>query len=161
MLGYYNNEEANKEVFTEDGWFRTGDLAKIDKNGYIYISGRKKFVIVLKNGKNVYPEEIESLIEKSELVKECMVFGMPARDGDVTLSVEVCYDKDYVKKQFGEINEEEIKEKIWAWVKEVNQTMPKYKYVKKLILTDEELVKTTTLKVKRNIEMDKIMKKIK
>ncbi len=161
MLGYYNNEEANKEVFTEDGWFRTGDLARIDKNGYIYISGRKKFVIVLKNGKNVYPEEIESLIEKSELVKECMVFGMPARDGDVTLSVEVCYDKDYVKKQFGEINEEEIKEKIWAWVKEVNQTMPKYKYVKKLILTDEELVKTTTLKVKRNIEMDKIMKKIK
>ena len=161
MLGYYNNEEANKEVFTEDGWFRTGDLARIDKNGYIYISGRKKFVIVLKNGKNVYPEEIESLIEKSELVKECMVFGMPAKDGDVTLSVEVCYDKDYIKKQFGEINEEEIKEKIWAWVKEVNQTMPKYKYVKKLILTDEELVKTTTLKVKRNIEMDKIMKRIK
>ena len=87
MLGYYNNEEANKEVFTEDGWFRTGDLARIDKNGYIYISGRKKFVIVLKNGKNVYPEEIESLIEKSELVKECMVFGMPAKEGVVTLSV--------------------------------------------------------------------------
>ena len=160
MLGYYNNEEANKDVFTEDGWFRTGDLAKIDKNGYLYISGRKKFVIVLKNGKNVYPEEIESLIEKSELIKECMVFGMPARDGDVTLSVEVCYDKDYIKKQFGEITEEEIKEKIWNWVKEVNKTMPKYKYVKKLVLTDEDLVKTTTLKIKRNIEMEKIMKKI-
>ena len=160
MLGYYNNEEANKEVFTEDGWFRTGDLAKIDKNGYLYISGRKKFVIVLKNGKNVYPEEIESLLEKSELIKECMVFGMPARDGDVTLSVEVCYDKDYIKKQFGEITEEEIKEKIWNWVKEVNKTMPKYKYVKKLVLTDEDLVKTTTLKIKRNIEMEKIMKKI-
>ena len=160
MLGYYNNEEANKDVFTEDGWFRTGDLAKIDKNGYLYISGRKKFVIVLKNGKNVYPEEIESLLEKSELIKECMVFGMPARDGDVTLSVEVCYDKDYIKKQFGEITEEEIKEKIWNWVKEVNKTMPKYKYVKKLVLTDEDLVKTTTLKIKRNIEMEKIMKKI-
>ena len=159
MLGYYNNKEANKEVFTEDGWFRTGDLARIDKNGYLYISGRKKFVIVLKNGKNVYPEEIESLLEKSELIKECMVFGMPARDGDVTLSVEVCYDKDYIKKQFGEITEEEIKEKIWNWVKEVNTTMPKYKYVKKLILTDEDLVKTTTLKIKRNIEMEKIMKK--
>lgn len=160
MLGYYNNEEANKDVFTEDGWFRTGDLAKIDKNGYLYISGRKKFVIVLKNGKNVYPEEIESLLEKSELIKECMVFGMPARDGDLTLSVEVCYDKDYIKKQFGEITEEEIKEKIWNWVKEVNKTMPKYKYVKKLVLTDEDLVKTTTLKIKRNIEMEKIMKKI-
>ena len=158
MLGYYNNEEANKEVFTEDGWFRTGDLAKIDKNGYLYISGRKKFVIVLKNGKNVYPEEIESLLEKSELIKECMVFGMPARDGDVTLSVEVCYDKDYIQKQFGEISEEEIRNKIWNWVKEVNKTMPKYKYVKKLILTDKELVKTTTLKIKRKIEMEKIMK---
>ena len=158
MLGYYNNEEANKEVFTEDGWFRTGDLAKIDKNGYLYISGRKKFVIVLKNGKNVYPEEIESLLEKSELIKECMVFGMPARDGDVTLSVEVCYDKDYIQKQLGEISEEEIRNKIWNWVKEVNKTMPKYKYVKKLILTDKELVKTTTLKIKRKIEMEKIMK---
>lgn len=158
MIGYYNNEEANEEVFTEDGWFRTGDLARIDKNGYLYISGRKKFVIVLKNGKNVYPEEIESLLEKSELVKECMVFGMPARDGDVTLSVKICYDKDYVKKQFGDITIDDLKEKIWNWVKEVNKTMPKYKYVKKLILTDEELVKTTTLKIKRNVEMDKIMK---
>ena len=158
MIGYYNNEEANEEVFTEDGWFRTGDLARIDKNGYLYISGRKKFVIVLKNGKNVYPEEIESLLEKSELIKECMVFGMPARDGDVTLSVKICYDKDYVKKQFGDITIDDLKEKIWNWVKEVNKTMPKYKYVKKLILTDEELVKTTTLKIKRNVEMDKIMK---
>ena len=160
MIGYYNNEEANEEVFTEDGWFRTGDLARIDKNGYLYISGRKKFVIVLKNGKNIYPEEIESLLEKSELIKECMVFGMPARDGDVTLSVKICYDKDYVKKQFGDITIDDLKEKIWNWVKEVNKTMPKYKYVKKLILTDEELVKTTTLKIKRNVEMDKIMKSI-
>ena len=160
MIGYYNNEEANEEVFTEDGWFRTGDLARIDKNGYLYISGRKKFVIVLKNGKNVYPEEIESMLEKSELVKECMVFGMPARDGDVTLSVKICYDKDYVKKQFGDITIDDLKEKIWNWVKEVNKTMPKYKYVKKLILTDEELVKTTTLKIKRNVEMNKIMKSI-
>ena len=80
------------------------------------------------------------------------------RDGDVTLSVEVCYDKDYIQKQLGEISEEEIRNKIWNWVKEVNKTMPKYKYVKKLILTDKELVKTTTLKIKRKIEMEKIMK---
>ena len=161
MLGYYKNDEANKEVFTDDGWFHTGDLAKIDKDGYIYISGRKKFVIVLKNGKNVYPEEIEALIEKSELVKECMVFGMPARDGDVTLAVKVCYDKDYISKNLGNITEEEIKEKIWNWVKDVNKTMPKYKYVKKLLLTDKELVKTTTLKIKRNVEMEQIMKTLK
>ena len=153
MMGYYANDEANKESFTEDGWLRTGDLAKIDKDGYIYISGRKKFVIVLKNGKNVYPEELEILINESDLIKESMVFGNPDKDGDVSLS-----DKDYIKSNFGEISEEEIKEKIWNWVKEVNTKMPKYKYIKKLILTDEDLVKTTTLKIKRNIEMDKIIK---
>lgn len=159
MMGYYNNDEANKESFTEDGWFRTGDLARIDKDGYIYISGRKKFVIVLKNGKNVYPEEIETLLNKSELIKESMVFGMPTTDGDVILSVKIVYNKEYVKNQYGDIEDAELKEKIWNWVKEVNKTMPKYKYVKKLILTDEDLVKTTTLKIKRNVEIEKILGK--
>ena len=159
MLGYYENEEANGDVFDKEGWFHTGDLAKIDKDGYIFISGRKKFVIVLKNGKNVYPEEIESLIDSSNLVKESMVYGMPDDDGDVTIGVKVVYDKEYIKSELGNITEEEIKEKIWNWVKEVNKTLPKYKYVKSLILTDEELTKTTTLKIKRNIEMEKILNK--
>ena len=159
MMGYYNNDEANKESFTQDRWFRTGDLARIDKDGYIYIAGRKKFVIVLKNGKNVYPEEIETLINKSDLVNESMVFGMPATDGDIIISVKISYNKEYVQKQYGNIEQAELKEKIWNWVKEVNKTMPKYKYVKKLILTDEELVKTTTLKIKRNVEMEKILGK--
>ena len=159
MLGYFNNDEANKETFTEDGWMRTGDLAKIDKDGFIVLSGRKKFVIVLKNGKNVYPEEIEALIEKSNMVKECMVFGTPEEDGDVLLSVKVVYDKENVKEELGEVSQEQIREVIWNWIKEVNKTMPKYKYVKKLLLTDEELVKTTTLKIKRNVEMEKILSK--
>ena len=158
MLGYYENKEANEEVFDKEGWFHTGDLAKIDKDGYIYISGRKKFVIVLKNGKNIYPEEIESLIDNSKLIKESMVFGMPDDDGDVTIGVKVVYDKEYIQSEFGDIPEEEIKDKIWNWVKEINKTLPKYKYVKKLILTDEEFTKTTTLKIKRNIEMKKILK---
>lgn len=159
MLGYYNDIDATKEAFTEDGWFRTGDLAKIDKDGYIYITGRKKFVIILKNGKNIYPEEIESLINKSDLVSECMVFGMPEKNDDnVSLSVKVVYDKKYIEQSYGNISEQEIRDKIWNWVKEVNKTMPKYKYLKKLILTDEELTKTTTLKIKRNVELEKILK---
>lgn len=157
MIGYYNNDEANKEAFTEDGWFRTGDLAKVDKDGYIYICGRKKFVIVLKNGKNVYPEEIETLINKLDIVNECMVFGMPSKDGDVTLSVKVVYNKDYIKEKYGDISEEEIYNIIWSSIKEVNKTMPTYKYIKKLYLAEEELVKTTTLKIKRIIEMEKIL----
>lgn len=157
MLGYYENEEANEEVFDKEGWFHTGDLARIDKDGYIFISGRKKFVIVLKNGKNVYPEEIEALIDRSNLIKESMVYGMPDDDDDVKIGVKVVYDKEYIQNKFGDIKEDQIKEKIWNWVKEVNKTLPKYKYVKSLILTEEELVKTTTLKIKRNIEMEKII----
>lgn len=157
MLGYFKNDKANEEAFTEDGWFKTGDLAKIDKDGYIFISGRKKFVIILKNGKNIYPEEIESLIDKSDLINESMVFGMPEKDGDVTLSVKVVYNKENIEKEFGNISVEEIRNKIWSWIKEVNKTMPKYKYIKNLILTDEELVKTTTLKIKRKVEFEKIL----
>ena len=159
MLGYYNNEEANKESFTEDGWFKTGDLAKIDKDGFVFISGRKKFVIVLKNGKNVYPEEIEALINKSDLVTESMVYGMPADDGDVTISAKVVYNKEFINSTYGCISEEEIHGMIWKEIKEINRTMPKYKYVKNLIITDEELVKTTTLKIKRKVEMEKIYNK--
>ena len=160
MLGYYNNDEANEECFTKEGWFRTGDLARIDKDGYIYISGRKKFVIVLKNGKNVYPEEIETLIQKNDLISECMVFGLPAQDGDVTISVKVVPDKQVIETKYANKTEEEIKDMIWNWIKEVNQTMPKYKYVKKLILSDEELIKTTTLKIKRKIEIEKTIKDV-
>ena len=158
MLGYYNNDEANSEAFDEEGWFHTGDLAKIDKDGYIYITGRKKFVIVLKNGKNVYPEELETLVNKLDEVKECMVYGKPEDDGDVAISVKIVYDEEVVKDQYGDITEEELRNLIWPKIKEINKTMPKYKYIRNMILTTEELVKTTTLKTKRNIEMEKILK---
>ncbi len=157
MLGYYENEEANKEVFTEDGWFRTGDYAKIDKDGYIYISGRKKFVIVLKNGKNVYPEELELLVNNIPMVSESMVYGAPADDGDLTISVKVVYNKEYIEEKYGNISEEEIKNMIWKEIKVINRTMPKYKYIKKLTITDQEFEKTTTNKIKRAVETEKIM----
>lgn len=157
MLGYYENDEANKETFTEDGWLRTGDYAKIDKDGYIYISGRKKFVIVLQNGKNVYPEEIETLLCNSPLVSECMVYGTYSNDRDVTISVKVVYDKEYIKDKYGDISEDEIKNMIWQEVKTVNRTMPKYKWVKKLLITDVEFEKTTTHKIKRKVETEKIL----
>ena len=157
MLGYYENDEANKETFTEDGWLRTGDYAKIDKDGYIFISGRKKFVIVLQNGKNVYPEEIEALICNSPLVSECMVYGAEDSDGDYTISVKVVYDKEYIQEKFGNLTEQEIYDMIWKEIKIVNRTMPKYKWVKHLIITDQEFEKTTTNKIKRKIETEKIL----
>ena len=158
MLGYYNNEEATKECMI-DGWFHTGDLAYIDKDGFIFITGRKKSVIVLKNGKNVFPEETETLINKIPGVKESFVFGKPDEDdeNDLKMCVEVVFDRDAMKKEYGVETDEEIKAKIWEKIKEINKTMPKYKYVKELIITEEELIKTTTLKIKRHEEIKKVL----
>ena len=156
MLGYYENEEATKETIDKEGWLHTGDLAKIDKDGFIFITGRKKFVIVLKNGKNVYPEELEILINKIAGVKECFVYGKPEDDGDYKISAKIVYDKEIMKDAYGVEKEKDIKEKLWQEVKAINKTMPKYKYIKGIIVTEEELVKTTTRKVKRNVEMEKI-----
>ncbi len=154
MLGYYNDEEANKEIF-RDGWLLTGDLAYIDKDGFIFITGRKKNVIVLKNGKNVYPEEIETLVNKIPLVKESMVFGMP-KDDDMIVSVKVQYDDEYVKEKYSDKSDQELEKILWEEIKEVNHTMPTYKYIKNLIVTKEEFIKTTTAKIKRFEEMKKI-----
>lgn len=154
MLGYFDDEEANKEIF-RDGWLLTGDLAYIDKEGFIFITGRKKNVIVLKNGKNVYPEEIETLINKIPLVKESMVFGMPKED-DVIVSVKVQYDEEYVKENYPNETQKELEKILWEKIKEINHTMPTYKYIKNLILTKEEFIKTTTAKIKRFEEMKKI-----
>ena len=153
MLGYYNNEEATKETISEDGWLNTGDLAKIDSEGYIFITGRKKYVIVLKNGKNVYPEELEILVNKIAGVKECFVYGEVQEDKDYKISVKVVYDKDVMKDVYNVESEFDIKDVLWKEVKKINKTMPKYKYIKQIAVTDVELIKTTTRKVKRFEEM--------
>ena len=141
--------------------FNNTIVARIDKDGFIYISGRKKSVIVLNNGKNVFPEEIETLVNRIGLVEECMVFGMPDENdkNDVKLSVKVVYNKDEVKQQYGDISFDEIKNIIWDRIKnEVNTTVPRYKHIMNMILTDKELIKTTTKKVKRNEELKEIMR---
>ncbi len=157
MLGYYNNEEATKETLDEEGWLHTGDLAKIDKDGYIFISGRKKFVIVLKNGKNIYPEELETLINKIEGIKESFVYGKPEEDGDYKICAKVVYDKELVEEVFGTTEEEKIKECIWQEIKKVNKTMPAYKYIREVSITEEDLIKTTTQKIKRFEEIKTVL----
>lgn len=159
MLGYYQNEEATKEVL-DKGWFNTGDLGYVDKKGFLFLCGRKKSVIVLKNGKNVFPEEIETVINKIEGVKESFVYGQAEEDDKIDLKVcaKIVYDKDLMKEIYNFETEEEIYDVLWDKIKEINKTMPEYKYVKKIIVTDEELVKTTTQKIKRHEEMKKIQK---
>ena len=160
MLGYYENEEETNKVL-KDGWFYTGDLGYIDKDGFIFITGRQKNMIVLKNGKKIFPEEIETLVNRIDLIDECMVFGMPDEvdKNDVKLSVKVVYNKDEVKQKYGDISFDEIRDIIWNRIKnEVNTTVPRYKHIMNMILTDKELIKTTTKKVKRNEELKEILK---
>ena len=159
MLGYYENEEETNKVL-KDGWFYTGDLGYIDKDGYIFITGREKNLIVLKNGKKIFPEEIETLVNRIDLVEECFVFGLPNEidKNDVKLSVKVVYNKDEVKEKHGNISEEEIRTIIWNRIKnEVNTTVPRYKHITNMILTDKELIKTTNKKFKINEEMKMIL----
>lgn len=156
MLGYFENEEATKEVLV-DGWFHTGDLGYVDKDGFLFITGRKKNVIVMKNGKNIYPEELEVLISKLPYVAENMVFGIPTKDDDLDLATKIVYNKEYVEDTFGGISKEELKEKIWQDIKQINKTMPPYKYIREIMVTDEPMIKTTTQKVKRFEEIKKIL----
>lgn len=157
MLGYYENEEATNEVIV-DGWFHTGDLAYQDKDGYIFIAGRKKNVIVLKNGKNIYPEELEILINDLPYVEESMVFGMPKED-DLVVSAKIVYNKEFKEKN--NYTEEKLREKIWQDIKEINKELPTYQHMKNIIVTDEPMIKTTTAKVKRYEEIKKIIENAK
>ena len=158
MLGYYENEEETNKVI-RDGWFYTGDLGYIDKDGFIFLTGRQKDMIVLKNGKKVFPEELETLINRLDLVKECIVYGMPDEKdkNDLKLSVKIVYNTDIAKEKYPDATEEELRKIIWEQIKEINKTFPPYKYIKNMILTDQELIKTTTQKVKRQEEIKKIL----
>lgn len=160
MMGYYGNKEATNEVLTKDGWFYTGDLCRIDEEGYVYISGRKKSVIVLKNGKNIFPEEMEHLVNKIEGVKESFIYGNSS-DDDQKISkifVEVVYDKEIMKDAYKAETEEEIYKAIKEQIKLVNQDMPMYKSIKGVVITEEPIARTTTGKIKRYEEMKKIEK---
>ena len=145
MLGYLDDEEANKEVFV-DGWFNTGDLARIDEEDYVFLTGRKKNVIVLKNGKNIYPEEIEALIEKIPYVSENVVMGEEEGD-DYRLVAHVVYDteSDAVKGK----SIDEVQAMADADIEKVNEEMPAFKRIKQVYLRTEPFEKTTTQKIKR------------
>ena len=154
MLEYYGNKEATKNVI-KDGWFSTGDLAKIDEEGYIFICGRKKNVIVLKNGKNIYPEEMESLINKEDGIDESFIFGKPISEDPTNIKIfaKIIYNKEFFKDQTQEEITKEISKKISA----INKSMPRYKSIRGIIVSEEPLIKTTTNKIKREKNLEIIM----
>lgn len=157
MLGYYENEEATKNTL-RDGWFYTGDLGYIDKDGYVFITGRKKDVIVLKNGKNIYPEELEILINQLPFVEESFVFGQK-QDEDYKLYAEIVYSEKNLQEENPDLKPEDYESFIWSEIKEkVNHVIPTYKAIRKIFITQEPLIKTTTQKIKRHEELAKVQK---
>lgn len=149
MIGYYDNPEATAEVL-KDGWLYTGDYGRLDEEGFLYISGRKKTVIVTKNGKNIFPEEIELLLSEQPYIEEVLVYGtIDKRDGDVVVKAEVYPSYDTIEEQLGELTEEEILKVIKNSIEEVNDRMSVYKRVKRFKIRTTEFEKTTTRKIKR------------
>ena len=151
MLGYYENPIATKQVLS-DGCLYTGDLGYIDDEGYIYITGRKKNVIVTKNGKNIFPEEVESYLAKCPYVKESLVWGrFDEESGETDVNAQIVIDIDEIKEKLNlnVVSKDEIYKLILAEVKEINKQMPLYKRIKDFTIREEEFVKTTTKKIKR------------
>ena len=159
MLGYYKNEEATNQVLDSEKWFKTGDLGYFDKDGFLFITGRKKEVIVLKNGENVYPTDIEVLVNRLSYVVESILFPRDNAKGELNLGIKVVYDEDLIKEKFGDKSETEYEKLIWEDIKEINTELPVFKKIKELIITKEPLEKTTTQKIKRFKELEKILGK--
>ena len=149
MLGYYNNDEANAGAFTEDGWYRTGDVGYMDADGYIYITGRLKSVIVLENGKNVFPEEIEEYLEEVEEIAECVVVGRKGEDGEtVNLTAVVYPNRDLFPEG---TTDEEIRKAIYEKIMVINKKVASFKKIKEVEIRAEEFEKTTSRKIKRHL----------
>lgn len=151
MLGYYQNEEETKKVL-KDGWFSTGDLGYFDKDGFLYVTGRKKDVIVLKNGENIYPQELEFLINKLPYIQESIVY---ATEEGRKICAKIVYNEEIMREKYGEKEQKEYKNIIWEEIKKINQDLPMFKHIKEIEITTKPLAKTTTQKVKRFEEIKK------
>ena len=151
MLGYYNDPEATDNVFKK-GWFYTGDLGYIDNDGFLYITGRCKSVIVTQNGKNIYPEEIEYYLNESPLIEECIVIGVNyENDRETYVNAKILPNidgfKEYLSKK--DISDSDINKEIKKIISQINDKLPNYKHIKNFKIVKEPLEKTTTQKIKR------------
>ncbi len=161
MIGYYEDKEATDEVIETDEqgnrWFHSGDVGYLDKDGFLYITGRIKNVIVTQNGKNIYPEEIELMLGEIPEIKECMVYGKEVEgEKELIITAKVIPNLEEIQKEHdGELTDDIIHDIIWEKIKEVNHKLTSYKAIKKLEIKKDEFAKTTTMKIKRYVEINK------
>ena len=145
MIGYLNNPEANAEVFTEDGWFRTGDIGYMDSDGYVFITGRKKNVIILSNGKNIFPEELEEHLSHHAIIGECVVIGRASESGETVITAVIYPNPELTVGK----SADEVKEMVREAVEITNKSLPTFKHIAAHEIRDTEFEKTTTRKIKR------------
>ncbi len=154
MKGYYKNEELTKEAF-EDGWFKTGDIGFIDEDGFLHINGRAKNVIISKSGKNVFPEEIEELLNRSEFILESAVYGAKDKKQGELITAQIVPDSEafmkYAEENGIKLTDEVIYNKIKEEVDAANRILTSYKRIQKFIVREHEFEKTTTHKIKRHL----------
>ena len=158
MLGYYKDEEATKAVFTDDGWFKTGDMGTVDSDNCYRIVGRCKNVIVTKNGKNIYPEEVEYYLNKNPFISESLVFGADCDEAEEGTQVEAKIFPNITEimekfKNQTQPSKEQVFKAIADVVKDVNKKLPKYKHIRRFDIRDIEFIKTTTNKIKRQANL--------
>ena len=157
MMGYYQQPEETAKAIDEEGWFHTGDLGYIDDDGYAYLTGRQKNVIITKNGKNVYPEELEYQISNIDFVEESFVFGQESSiDSDVVITASVKVDEDAVREILGEgCSDDDTRKLIWSEIDAINEAAPLYRKIRKVILRKSAFVKNTSQKIIRFAEENK------
>lgn len=161
MMGYYEDEAATREAIDEQGWFHTGDLGFIDDGGFTTITGRAKSMIVFTNGKKAFPEEYEMLLNNIEGVKEAFAWGNSAPDGDIQVCAKIVVDQAALAEKWDrKPGTEEIAQMVQREIKKLNQDIPQYKIIRYFVLSYEELIKTTTLKIKRPVEYKKVSEQL-
>ena len=155
MNGYYQDQAATAEAIDKEGWFHTGDIGVINpKNSFLSITGRLKSMIVLKNGKKVFPEEIEFLINQNACIKESLVWGDADTGGDVVVNAKIVLDRNCMDQEGNApVNEADLKKRLDLIISEINRHLPSYKSIRNYAYSFQEMVKTTTLKIRRPIEI--------
>ena len=148
MLGYYENPEETARAL-KDGWLYTGDYGYLDERGFLFVTGRKKNVIVTKNGKNIFPEEVEYYLGKSQYISEVVVEGAEQPDGEMIVTAHIVPDYETIRDQVGDMDEVQLKKFFKKIIDDTNDQMPSYKRVKRFVLRDREFEKTSTKKIKR------------
>ena len=152
MLGYYRDDDATREAL-RNGWLHTGDYGYFDQDGFLYVSGRKKSVIITKHGKNIFPEEVEFYLTESEYIEEALVHGIDGlRNDDVIIKAEIFPNYPLFENENPEVSEDYIEEKIGEIIEKINDTVPKYKRIKRYYIRKTEFEKTTTKKIKRYLD---------